>query len=77
MSSIQVAKLAMRWVGAKSRPACRNCIDGGEEREDRMPPFDTVRWRCRKAGFLTSPMAVCNEHKPKNAVGPSQPAEEP
>lgn len=75
MSSIQVAKLSMRWVSAKSRPGCKNCVHGDEEREDRMPPFNTVRWRCRKAGFLTSPMAVCNEHQPKNAPASAVPPE--
>lgn len=62
MGTIQNAKAAMGWMGARQRPACRNCKHGQEVREDRMPPFDTAHWRCKEGGFRTSAMAVCGRH---------------
>lgn len=70
MSSIQNAKAGMFYQTATQRPSCRNCYHGKEEREDRMPPFDTARWRCKKAGFITSALATCGEHQPVNRTPP-------
>jgi hypothetical protein len=64
VSSAQVAKLTMGYQLANQRPACKNCHHVQEQREDRMPPYDTVRWQCKKGGFLTSAMATCNQHQP-------------
>lgn len=62
MSTIDNAKAAMGWQGAKMRPACRNCRHGKEVREDRMPPFGTAHWRCTLGVFRTSAMAVCERY---------------
>lgn len=63
MGTIAMAKLSMGFKHASEREACRNCRHVKEEREDRMPPYDTVRWRCKKGGFMVTAAAVCKEHE--------------
>lgn len=64
MSSIAVAKLGMGYVSAKARNSCGNCKLGDQQFADRMPPYNTATWRCKKGGFKTTALAVCNEHEP-------------
>lgn len=62
MSTIAVAKIGMGYQPATARAACRNCKHGDERRADRMPPYDTAHWHCKKGGFKTTAMAVCKEY---------------
>jgi hypothetical protein len=66
--TIQTTKLSMGFQSAGSRPACRNCRHGQEEIAERMPPYDTSSWKCKKGGFRATAMAVCNEHEPESAA---------
>ena len=71
MSSIQVAKLGMGFLSANQRHACKNCRHGEERRADRMPPYDTATWYCKKGGFMVSAMAACDQHQaPKEVTEP-------
>ncbi len=65
MSSITNAKAVMGYVAASKRQACRNCHHGDECRADRMPPYDSVMWRCKLGGFVTSAGAICIKHEPR------------
>lgn len=69
MGTIDAVKASMGFRTAMLRPACRNCQHGKEEREDRMPPYDTAYWKCKKGGFRVSAGAVCNEHARTKHVG--------
>lgn len=64
MSTIQGAKLSMGFLAAKQRPSCNNCYYCEERYEERMPPYNTKSWNCKKGGFMTSAMATCNQHQP-------------
>lgn len=66
MSTIAVAKSAMGFQYAAQRNACRNCKHGEVEYSDRMPPYDRAGLRCKKGGFMTSNMALCNEYQAKH-----------
>lgn len=70
MSTIAVAQSCMGYLRANQRPACKNCKHGEERRADRMPPYDTAHWYCKKGGFITTAMATCNEHAAKYATTP-------
>lgn len=63
------AKAAQRWVGPNARPKCGNCLHADEDRQDRMPPFDSITWRCRLGAFVTAANAVCGRHTSKLAPG--------
>lgn len=65
------AKAAQRWVGPNARPKCGNCLHGDEDRADRMPPFDSIVWRCRLGCFVTAANAVCGKHTPRKPAGPA------
>lgn len=66
--TIDAMKQSMRFKGASLREACRNCKHGHEEIAERMPPYDTRSWKCKKGGFRTTAMAVCAEHQPESAA---------
>lgn len=66
--TIEAMKRSMGVQLASLRPACRNCKHGKEEIADRMPPYDTRSWKCKKGGFRTTAMAVCNEHEPESVA---------
>lgn len=70
MSTIAVAKIGMGYQTAGQRPSCKNCKHGDERRADRMPPYDTATWHCKKGGFITSAMATCNEYTAKFTTTP-------
>lgn len=70
--TIASAKLVMDYTPANSRPACRNCFHGDEQFADRMPPYNTKTWRCKKGGFGTTAMAVCTLHQPVIKGGAKQ-----
>ncbi len=63
MSSIAGTKAAINYQAANQRPACKNCAQGEEMRADRMPPFDTATWQCKRFGFKTTAMAICQHHQ--------------
>jgi len=58
MSNITAAKFAMGYTPAKARLACANCAHA--EFRDTIHPT----WWCDKGGFLTSPLAICAQHRP-------------
>jgi hypothetical protein len=66
--TIDAMKQSMGFQSATFRPSCRNCKHGHEEIAERMPPYDTRSWKCKKGGFRTTAMATCNEHQPEGAV---------
>jgi hypothetical protein len=66
--TIDAMKRSMVFQSATVRPACRNCKHGHEEIAERMPPYDTRSWKCKKGGFRTTAMATCNEHQPEAAA---------
>lgn len=66
--TIETTKLRMGFQSAGFRSACRNCIHGHEEIADRMPPYDTRSWKCKKGGFRTTAMAVCKDHEAESAA---------
>lgn len=59
-------KLAMGYQPAAAR--CKNCKHAHEEIADRMPPYDTRSWKCRKGGFHISPLAICNDYQREAAA---------
>lgn len=65
MSSIAVAKSSMGFTPAKSRPGCCNCIHVKRDYQDRMPPYDTASWTCKKGGFYVTAQAICKKHETK------------
>lgn len=67
MSTIQVTKIGIGYQSPGQRPSCRNCKHGEEVRADRMPPFDTAYWRCKRFGFRTTAMATCQQQQPKSS----------
>lgn len=69
MSSIIVSKAAQGFVAANARPSCCNCYHGDQQFNDRMPPYDTAGWRCKKGGFYVTARAVCNQHQPVQPLG--------
>lgn len=62
--TIASTQLAMDYKPANARPACRNCYHGDESFADRMPPYNTKTWRCKKGSFGTTAMAICAQHQP-------------
>jgi hypothetical protein len=66
--TIEAMKQSMGFQFATLRPACKNCKHGHEEIAERMPPYDTRSWKCKKGGFRTTAMATCNEHTPESAA---------
>lgn len=68
MSGIIVSKAAQRFVPANQRHACKSCNFGSEQRADRMPPYDTVTWRCTKGGFYVTAMSICNDYISKRSA---------
>lgn len=64
MSTIQVAKRGMGFQSAGERDGCKNCQHAEQHYVDRMPPYDRAGWRCKKGGFMTSAMAICQKHQP-------------
>lgn len=70
--TIATTQLGMGYQSANQRPACRNCFHGSEQYADRMPPFNTKTWRCKKGGFNTTAMAICAQHHPVNQGGAKQ-----
>lgn len=77
MSTIAVAKIGMGYQAALQRPACRNCKHGEERRADRMPPYNTAHWYCKKGGFKTTAMATCDEYEAKRAYTIVPPGDHP
>lgn len=66
MTSKATAKGAMGYQPAADR--CKNCKHANEEIADRMPPYDTRSWKCRKGGFSISPLAICKEYQRETAA---------
>ena len=64
MSGIIVSKAVQGFIAANARPSCRNCKHVNQRVAERNPPFDTVSWFCKKGGFYTSALAICNQHDP-------------
>jgi hypothetical protein len=58
MSSIDNAKAVMGYIKATRRRGCKDCLHA-EER-----PCIHPTWWCTKGDFLTSPMAICQQHTP-------------
>lgn len=65
MSTIAVVKASAGYQPANQRQACKNCAQGEEVRTDRMPPYDTATWQCKRFGFKTTAMAICHQHQPR------------
>lgn len=61
MSGIDNAKAVMGWSNSSQRPACWNCAHSAN---DGSGAFGAI-WRCTKAEFITSRLAICNEHRPQ------------
>lgn len=70
--TIATTKLAMGFLSSNQRPSCKTCFHGVERRADRMPPYDTAHWYCRKGGFITTAMATCSQHQPVVKGGAKQ-----
>ncbi|MDO8776580.1 MAG: hypothetical protein Q7K57_49280 [Burkholderiaceae bacterium] len=64
MSTIQVAQRVMVYRSANERTSCKNCYHVDESFADRSPPWNTKTWRCKKGGFSTTAMAICEQHQP-------------
>lgn len=59
------AKLAMGYhLAGRSK----NRKHAHEEIADRMPPYDTRSWKCRKGGFPISPLAICDQYERESAA---------
>jgi hypothetical protein len=65
-SKSTTAKVAVGYLPAAAR--CKNCSHAYEEIADRMPPYDTRTWRCKKGGFAISPLAICNYHQRESSA---------
>jgi hypothetical protein len=61
MSSIDNVKATMGWHNPSQRAACWNCI---HSTNDGSGAFGAI-WRCGNGGFITSRLAICDEHQPK------------
>lgn len=66
--SVASVRAAIGYQTASQRPACRDCMHGHEEIADRMPPYDTRTWHCRKHDLPTSALAICNDHSRESAA---------
>lgn len=60
MSSADTARKVQGFLSATARPRCGNCRHAHEDIADRMPPYDTRTWRCRRGGFTVSAGAICD-----------------
>lgn len=60
------AKRAQNYMRAVDRPACRNCTQAQAfAREDAQ----TSNYKCLTGSFMTTAMAVCEQHVLKPKVG--------
>lgn len=66
--SAATVKAAIGYQTPTKRAACRNCTHGHEEIADRMPPYDTRSWHCRKHRIQISAQAICNDHQRESAA---------
>lgn len=73
MSTIDVAKSSMGFQSAGQRDGCKNCRHGEQHYVDRAPPYDRAGWRCKKGGFMTSAMAICQRFESKFPTKPIPP----
>ncbi len=63
MNAAALANLGVHYVTASARDACRNCKHGHEVIADRMPPYDTRSWQCRRFDQSTTALAICNKYE--------------
>ncbi|MFZ5566701.1 MAG: hypothetical protein ACOY95_06835 [Pseudomonadota bacterium] len=65
MSSIQVAKSSMGFQSAGQRDGCARCYHVTKVSPDlAYAGPNNPQWKCRKGGFLTSAMAICQQFQP-------------
>jgi len=66
MGTIKSVQRSMGFIAARERTdTCACCKHFEANYPDRMPPFDKPSFKCRKGGFYTSQMAVCEQHEKK------------
>lgn len=66
MGTIKTVKSSMGYTAARDRAdTCAGCKHFEATYPDRMPPYDKPSFKCRKGGFYTSQMAVCDQHEMK------------
>lgn len=64
MSTADNARRIQGFLTATARPRCGNCKHGHEQIAERMPPYDTRTWRCKRGGFTVTAGAICDRHEP-------------
>ena len=76
MSSYQVSQIAANiakanqgFIPSNMRQSCSNCYHSREQREDRMPPYDSVNWYCKLGGFRTTAKAICDRYQAEKIAG--------
>lgn len=63
MGTIKSVQSSMGYTAARERTdTCACCTHLEKVYPERMPPYDKPYSTCRKGGFNTSLMAVCNQH---------------
>lgn len=69
MSTIRGAKLGMGYRSSNQRPACKTCLHADESP---VAQGNCSRWFCKKGGFTTTAMAICNQHSLRPIPGATE-----
>lgn len=66
MGTIKSVQSSMGYAAALDRTdTCTHCTHFEKVDQGSQPPFDKPKFMCRKGGFYTTYMAVCNQHELK------------
>lgn len=68
MSTADTARTVQGYQSATTRSRCGNCKHGHEQISERMPPYDTRTWRCKRGGFTVTAGAICGRYEAESAA---------